>query len=64
MTMTTTATVKKLLLFFLIFAGLYYTKAFLMPCVSGAFWQRFFYLFAIGWKGGDCPKVWRLLSVF
>lgn len=36
MTMTATAAVKKLLLFFLIFAGLYYTKAFLMPlCIAG-----------------------------
>lgn len=36
MTITATTAVKKLLLFFLIFAGLYYTKAFLMPlCIGG-----------------------------
>lgn len=36
MTMTTASSVKKLLLFFLVFAGLYYAKAFLMPlCIGG-----------------------------
>lgn len=36
MTMTTTSSIKKLLLFFLVFAGLYYAQEFLMPlCIGG-----------------------------
>lgn len=36
MTMTATSSVKKLLLFFLVFAGLYYAQEFLMPlCIGG-----------------------------
>ena len=35
MTTTNTSVIKKLLLLFLVFAGLYYAKAFLMPLFIG-----------------------------
>ncbi|TRX31911.1 AI-2E family transporter [Flavobacterium sp. ZT3R18] len=56
MTTSTTAVIKKLLLFFLIFAGLYYGKVFIMPFVIGGILAMLFLPFCNWMEKKKIPK--------
>ncbi|TAL57181.1 MAG: hypothetical protein EPN85_14460 [Bacteroidetes bacterium] len=59
MTTTSSSIIKKLLILFLVFAGLHYGKDFLMSLTIGAVIATLFYRFANGWKEKKSSRGWQ-----